>query len=115
MSTETRAEWAARNAAYAAAHPIPRPARVLAPALATPVVVLLLVLAWQVVDLDAELGGASSQAHEVLVDRCILATVGGIGCLAASWLTPRDSDAAWLRTAFALLSLVVVPVTFIGG
>ncbi|WP_409235540.1 hypothetical protein [Streptomyces sp. PA5.6] len=115
IETEPRQEWAARNAAYAAAHPVPHPRRVLGLALATPVVVLLLMLGWYLVALDAELGDASSQAHQDLVARCVLATLGGVGCLTAGWLTPRGSRAAWLRTAFALMSVVVIPTAMLAG
>ncbi|MEU6991573.1 hypothetical protein ABZ953_13060 [Streptomyces sp. NPDC046465] len=113
--TESRTEWAARNAAYAAAHPVPRPSRVVALALATPAVLLLLVVGWWVVELDAELGDAASSAHQDLVARYVLAAFGGLGCLTAGWLTPRDSRAAWLRTAFALTSLVTVPAAMLVG
>ncbi|MEV7190855.1 hypothetical protein AB0N81_03470 [Streptomyces sp. NPDC093510] len=116
--TETRAEWAARNAAYAAEHPVPAPhhrSRVLALALATPVVLLLLTLGWYVVALDAELGDPSSQAHQDVVARYVLAALGGLGCLTAGWLTPRDSRAAWLRTGFALTSVLVIPTAMLAG
>ncbi|MEU1121562.1 MULTISPECIES: hypothetical protein [unclassified Streptomyces] len=112
---DTRAEWAARNAAYAATHPVPRPARNLALGLATPAVLLPLALAWWIVGLDAELGEASSAAHQDLVFHCVLGTFGGVGCLAAGWLTPRDADAAWLRTAFALTSVVAMPAVLFAG
>ncbi|WP_306338589.1 hypothetical protein [Streptomyces sp. KL118A] len=108
-------EWTARNAAYAAAHPVPRPSRVLALALATPVVVLLVTVGWYLVALDAELGDASSAAHQDLVARHVLGTLGGLGCLTAGWLTPRGSRAAWLRTAFALASVPVVPAALFAG
>ncbi|QEU93578.1 hypothetical protein CP970_24090 [Streptomyces kanamyceticus] len=76
---------------------------------------LLLTLGWYLVALDAEVGGASSAAHQDLVARYVLATLGGVGCLAAGWLTPRDSRAAWLRTAFALTSVVAVPSAMLAG
>ncbi|MFH8791665.1 hypothetical protein [Streptomyces sp. NPDC017941] len=113
--TESRHEWAARNADHAAAHPVPHPPRVLGLALATPVVLLLLTLGWYVVALDAELGDASSQAHQDVVARYVLAVLGGVGCLTAGWLTPRGSRAAWLRTAFALMSILVIPVAMLAG
>lgn len=113
--TESRHEWAARNAAYAAAHPVPRPSRVLALALATPVVLLLLTLGWFVVALDAELGDASSPEHQEVVGRYVLATLGGLGGLTAGWLTPRDSRAAWLRTVWALASVLVIPAAMLAG
>ncbi|MEV0259467.1 hypothetical protein AB0H82_35110 [Streptomyces sp. NPDC050732] len=113
--TEPRHEWAARNAAHAAAHPVPRPSRVVALALATPVVLLLLVLGWYVVALDAELGDASSPEHQEVVGRYVLATLGGLGCLTAGWLTPRESRAAWLRTAWALMSVLVIPTAMLAG
>ncbi|MEU5686601.1 hypothetical protein [Streptomyces venezuelae] len=114
-ATEPRHEWAARNAAYAAAHPVPQQSRVVALALATPVVLLLLTIGWYLVALDAELGDASSQAHQDVVARCVLATLGGLGCLTAGWLTPRGSRAAWLRTAFALTSVLVIPAAMFAG
>ncbi|MFI7320198.1 hypothetical protein [Streptomyces venezuelae] len=113
--TESRHEWAARNAAHAATHPLPPPPRVLGLALATPVVLLLLTLGWYVVALDAELGDASSEAHQDVVARYVLATVGGLGCLTAGWLTPRGSRAAWLRTAFAVMSVMVIPAAMLAG
>ncbi|MGV9884624.1 hypothetical protein [Streptomyces sp. NPDC003006] len=113
--TEPRAAWAARNAAHAAAHPVPPPSRVLALALATPVVLLLLALGWLVVALDASIGGASSPEHQDLVARYVLAVLAGLGCLTAGWRTPRDSPAAWLRTAFACTSVAVIPVSMLAG
>ncbi|MCX4666216.1 hypothetical protein OG453_05980 [Streptomyces sp. NBC_01381] len=77
--------------------------------------VLLLVLGGYLVSLDAELGDASSPEHQDLVARYVLALLGGVGCLAAGWLTPRDSRAAWLRTAFALTSVVTIPVAMLAG
>ncbi|MFE0138297.1 hypothetical protein ACFWY6_43155 [Streptomyces sp. NPDC059037] len=77
--------------------------------------VLLLVLGGYVVALDAELGDASSPEHQDLVARYVLALLGGIGCLAAGWLTPRDARAAWLRTAFAITSVVTIPVAMLVG
>ncbi|MEV5981982.1 hypothetical protein [Streptomyces sp. NPDC052114] len=114
-TTESRAAWAARNAAHAAAHPVPPPSRILGPALATPVVLLLLTLGWFLVELDAELGGASSRQHQDLLARYLLALFAGLGCLAAAWLTPRDSRAAWLRTAFAATAVVAVPAGILSG
>jgi hypothetical protein len=116
-----RANWAARNAAYAAAHPVPPQSRVVALALATPVVLLLLVIGWYVVALDADLGSASSpgyqeqQRHQDLVARYGLSVFAGLGCLAAGWLTPRDSPAAWLRTGFACTSVVAVCAAMLAG
>ncbi|AZM53940.1 hypothetical protein DMA15_16305 [Streptomyces sp. WAC 01529] len=112
---ESRAAWAARNAAYAAAHPVPRPSRVLALALATPTVALLLALGWLIVALDASIGSASSPEHQELVARYVLAAFGGLGCLTAGWLTPRVSRAAWLRTAFACTSVAVIPAAMLAG
>ncbi|MBW5425813.1 hypothetical protein GKQ77_30335 [Streptomyces sp. BG9H] len=112
---ESRAAWAARNAAYAEANPIPRPSRVLALALATPTVVLLLALGWLIVALDASIGNPSSPEHQELLARYVLGAFGGLGCLTAGWLTPRDSRAAWLRTALACTSVVVVPTAILAG
>ncbi|WP_030795036.1 hypothetical protein [Streptomyces sp. NRRL S-920] len=114
-AAESRAAWAARNAAYAAAHPVPPPSRVLALSLATPVVLLLLALGWLIVALDGSIGGASTPEHQDLVARYILAVFGGLGCLAAGWRTPRDSSVAWLRTAFACASVAVVPAAMLLG
>ncbi|MCF3125533.1 hypothetical protein [Streptomyces luteocolor] len=114
-ATESREEWAARNAAYAAAHPVPPPSRILGPALATPAVLMLLILGGLLVELDAELGGASSQQHQDLLARYLLALFAGLGCLTAAWLTPRASRAAWLRTAFAVTSVVSIPAAILSG